>query len=243
MRSYLAFRLYGPMASWGDIAVGETRPSQTHPSKSAILGLLAAALGLDRSEEEAHRRMEESYGFAVLVETAGVPLRDYHTTQTPTEASLKRMGGADTRRQELAADDLGTILSTRDYRAEALYVPFIWAEAEQPPYALEDMAQALKNPRFHLYLGRKSCPQALPMQPQVLKAANLAEALKLIQFDDCGLLAALPPRGPRGLYWEGSHDEGLEKLMSFQRRDAVLSRRRWQFLNREEHYLPLDKQG
>ena len=36
MRAYLVFQLYGPLASWGDIAVGETRPSTPIPSKSAI---------------------------------------------------------------------------------------------------------------------------------------------------------------------------------------------------------------
>ena len=41
---YLLFRLYGPMASWGEIAVGETRHSAAYPGKSAIIGLLAAAM-------------------------------------------------------------------------------------------------------------------------------------------------------------------------------------------------------
>ena len=52
MREYLMFRLYGPMASWGDIAVGEYRPSFAHPSKSAVMGMLAAAVGLRREEED-----------------------------------------------------------------------------------------------------------------------------------------------------------------------------------------------
>ena len=50
IRDYLVFRLYGPMCSWGDIAVGEVRPSTVHPSKSAILGLIAAALGVKRPD-------------------------------------------------------------------------------------------------------------------------------------------------------------------------------------------------
>ena len=50
IRDYLVFRLYGPMCSWGDIAVGEVRPSTVHPAKSAILGLIAAALGIKRPD-------------------------------------------------------------------------------------------------------------------------------------------------------------------------------------------------
>ncbi|MCV6614557.1 MAG: CRISPR-associated protein Cas5, partial [Cellvibrionaceae bacterium] len=50
---YLVFRLYGAMASWGQPAVGETRHSGTYPSKSAVTGLLGAALGIKRSQEQA----------------------------------------------------------------------------------------------------------------------------------------------------------------------------------------------
>ena len=38
-----------------------------------------------------------------------------------------------------------------------------------PPYPLIDLKQHLENPVFNLYLGRKSCPLALPLQPQVVQ--------------------------------------------------------------------------
>ncbi len=47
-------QLYGPLAAWGEQAVGGVRRSATHPSKSAILGLCAAAQGIRRDEETAH---------------------------------------------------------------------------------------------------------------------------------------------------------------------------------------------
>ena len=46
MTDYLLLRLYGPLASWGEIAVGESRHSAVQPSRSALLGLLGAALGI-----------------------------------------------------------------------------------------------------------------------------------------------------------------------------------------------------
>ena len=49
---YLLFRLYGPLASWGEIAVGESRHTAAYPGKAALIGLLAAALGIRRDEEE-----------------------------------------------------------------------------------------------------------------------------------------------------------------------------------------------
>jgi CRISPR system Cascade subunit CasD len=71
MRDYLLFRLYGPLAAWGDIAVGEYRPSFAHPGKSAIIGLLAAALGIRRDKEE-QKSLAESCSFAVRVDSMGV---------------------------------------------------------------------------------------------------------------------------------------------------------------------------
>ena len=41
----LIFQLYGPLASWGAPAVGETRPSSDHPGRAALLGLLANRFG------------------------------------------------------------------------------------------------------------------------------------------------------------------------------------------------------
>ena len=83
MKEFIVFRLYGPMVSWGDIAVGEYRPTFIHPSKSSVLGLVAASLGVRRDEENMHARMALSYGLGMRVDSDGVLLRDYHTVQTP----------------------------------------------------------------------------------------------------------------------------------------------------------------
>ncbi|HLD44337.1 MAG TPA: CRISPR-associated protein Cas5, partial [bacterium] len=48
---YLVFQLRAPLSAWGETAVGEYRPTSNYPSNSALLGLLAAALGIDREDE------------------------------------------------------------------------------------------------------------------------------------------------------------------------------------------------
>ena len=50
---FLVFQLQAPLAAWGDIAVGECRPTMAYPGQSALLGLLAAALGVRREDAEA----------------------------------------------------------------------------------------------------------------------------------------------------------------------------------------------
>src|SRR5919106_1412802 len=168
IRDYLVFRLYGPMCSWGDIAVGEVRPSTVHPSKSAILGLIAAAIGIKRPDtvgdenertalEEAHSALVQGYGFAVRVDAPGVPLVDYHTAQVPSSGTGRNRRQFATRRDELLAvprAELNTILSRRDYRVDALYTVTLWARPGAP-HALDEFAARLHAPVYALYLGRK----------------------------------------------------------------------------------------
>jgi len=228
MKEYLLFRLYGPVASWGDIAVGEYRPSFAHPSKSAILGLVAAALGIRRDEEEPQRELASSYGFGIRVDAMGRLLRDYHTIQVP------KGSGFMTRRDELSAPHINTILSSRDYRTDALYTVCLWAAVDCPPHSLDDIKSAVEAPRFTLYLGRKSCPPALPLQPKCVKAPSIREALAKCEFDDrVWLDGILKSTGELQAYWEGE-DGGLEPTHSIVRRDAVISRKRWQFSERTE---------
>ena len=47
MAEFLLFQLYGPMASWGEAAAGEVRHTASWPTRSALTGLLGAALGIE----------------------------------------------------------------------------------------------------------------------------------------------------------------------------------------------------
>lgn len=239
MTKYLLFRLYGPMASWGDIAVGEVRPSFTHPSKSAVLGLVAAALGLRRDDEQSQRSLAGSFGFAVRVESLGVPLVDYHTVQVPPSGAGKRRRIYATRKDELTTvrrDDLSTILSRRDYRMDALATPVLWALGPAPPFGLEEIVAALERPKFVLYLGRKSCPLALPLEAQIVVAESITEALRGARFSwDLDCRFTLRAAGPPTLFWEEGASPGIEARHTFERRDTLLSRKRWQFDVRSEH--------
>ena len=222
MRDYLMFRLYGPLASWGDIAVGEYRPSFAHPSKSAIIGLLAAALGIRRNEEERLQRLAESCFFAVRVDEMGILLRDYHTTQVP---SAKKGVTHYTRKSELATEELNTILSSRDYRCDAVYTVAI-SLSDDAPHSARELTAALQNPVFTLYLGRKSCPLALPLQPQIINSATLREAFESASFGN-DLVSMIAVKGTQ-VYWEDDTASGLDGLQVIIRRDKLRSRKRWQ---------------
>lgn len=253
MASFLCFRLHGPLASWGDIAVGERRPSLPHLSRSAVLGLVGGALGVRRDDAERWAELERAMGFASRTDAPGALLLDFHTAQGPEEKLLranereaKRAGHnwhrPATRRAELsyARQKLDTLLSWRQYRVDALWTCALWVRAgEVVRWSLAEMAGALKEPHFAPYLGRKGCPLDLPMEPQVVEAENPVAALGGAAFHTDALLAAVT-RGGHGrstVQWEGDW-AGLEAVQTVRRRDRVLSRVRWQFGEREEHQAP-----
>lgn len=244
MTDYLLFRLYGPMASWGDIAVGENRHSLPHPSKSAVLGLVAAAVGIKRDEEDRQQRLSQGYGFAVLVHSTGIPLSDYHTVQVPSSGTGRNRRTFATRRDEIVSvpkHKLNTILSRRDYRLDAFYTVALW-QKDNAPYGLGELADKLNAPVYHLYLGRKSCPLALPLKAQVVNAISIKEAFAMAKFPVLDELKPLFGDNPM-VYWEDGVDSGMSPQHTFSRRDVPLSRNRWQFDTRREHQTPYLEEG
>ena len=258
MRDYLVFQLYGPLASWGDIAVGETRPSALTPTKSAILGLVAAALRLKRPDTIHHERdaqhtarecaeceasqirLAEGYGIAVKVEALGLPLSDYHTAQVPSSGTGRNRRSFATRRDELKVGDrsvLNTILSRREYRQDTYCAVALWARPDAP-YALESLRRALIEPGFTLYLGRKSCPLGLPLQPEMVQAAYADDALATHSVSRAQLAPNIQTTSSL-LLWDNDAITRLAPEQTVARRDVPLSRRRWQFKVRDEHWAHL----
>src|SRR5207248_2871156 len=118
------------------------------------------------------------------VDAPGVPLVDYHTTQVPSTGTGRNRRQFATRRDELTAvprPELNTILSRRDYRVDALYTIVLWARSVAP-HLLAELAARLHQPTFALYLGRKSCPLALPLAAQVVTADNIRHAMANAQL-------------------------------------------------------------
>ena len=81
MREYLVFDLSAPMGAFGSYAGHERRGSEIMPPRSAVLGLLGAALGIERSDHDGQAALRR-YRVAVRLLAQSAPLRDYHTVQT-----------------------------------------------------------------------------------------------------------------------------------------------------------------
>ncbi|MDB5281019.1 MAG: CRISPR-associated protein Cas5e family [Bacteroidota bacterium] len=240
MKKYLIFYLYGPIVSWGDTAIGSVRPSHRYPTKSAIMGLIAAAVGYERKEEEKLYSLQGDIGFAVRIDGEGTLMIDYHTTQVPSKKDLKNMPHV-TRHDELNVPKLNTVLSTREYYCDALYTIALW-ECDETKHSLEMIKQALNKPKFVLYAGRKSCPLGLPIKATLILADSLEQALLNFDKDETAL-------SQKSLLWHLKKSEkpclySEEKMGGSQhtqvRKDRLVSRKRWQYSDRNEYYKILN---
>jgi CRISPR system Cascade subunit CasD len=254
---YLLFRLYGPMASWGEIAVGEMRHSEIKPSKSALIGLLGAALGITRQQDEQQKALAKGYRFGIKMLSVGGVMRDYHTAQAPDSVGKFSYR---TRRDELVTGRarLGTVLSSREYRTDSQALVAICVNPDST-WSLEQLANALKQPRFHLYLGRKSCPLSAPLNPQIIQADGFRAVLDGYQPGE--LLCEeqewksdrrwLPYDEASHYFWEGeitdfavaSKSFTPETVQQLRRHDQPLSRDRWQFQPRAEYFWMAQREG
>jgi len=169
MTEFLVFTLAAPMGAFGDVAGHERRGSQLWPGRSAILGLIGAALGVRRTDRDAQVALDV-WQIAVVTLTKGTPLRDFHTAQPVSTARIKRPNSRREALAELRPED-NAILTIRDYVTDCAFGIAIWGGDT------EMVEKALRAPVFIPYMGRKSCPLSMPMAPRRLTAESPGLAL------------------------------------------------------------------
>lgn len=238
---HLVFRIYAPLMSWGDIAPGTHRPTLAMPTRSALLGLVASALGVDRTDDERHKALAQGLGCASRRETTGIPLSDYHTVQAPDSRGGRTWA---TRRDELQARIVHTILSQRDHLQDTAYTVGLWArDTGGDQIELAGIQRALDRPRYPPYIGRRACPPALPFHPQLVHAPTLREAFEKATFpnEDSAVLERLGRAGEsRRVEFDDHPAPGFVATSTHPQRDEVASWSRRGFLDRPVHtsYAP-----
>lgn len=244
-RDHLIFTLAAPMASFGTIAVGERRPSWSRPSKSQVLGLLAASLGIERREEGRLATLSAALHYAVRVDIPGRPHADYHTAQVPPARRNRRFF---TRADELGVPkpELKTILSRREFYTDAMHTIAVWPRNEPPlPVSLAEMAQALTTPGFSPYVGRKAHPLLLPMAPRIVPAEDVVEAFaafdagepELIKLFRLRLVREKDRPATASIFVDADAVQPSQIERLEQRRDVPEQRAKWRFGTRAEALL------
>ncbi|WP_293911199.1 type I-E CRISPR-associated protein Cas5/CasD [Deinococcus sp.] len=153
--STLLIPLAAPMQSWGTRSRFDDRDTEAEPSKSGVLGLCAAALGIDRAEPVTHL---SALAFGVRVDRSGALMHDYHTAQLyPGQRGTP------------------TSLTRRAYLADAAF----WAALEGDEALVTELHAALRDPYWPLCLGRKAFAPSTPLWwPTASRGESLLDALR-----------------------------------------------------------------
>ena len=131
--STLLLRLAAPLQSWGIDSTFDIRRTGREPSKSGVIGLICAALGIKRDDDEMVSQLA-TLRFGVRVDKEGHFVRDFHMVRSKKEESY---------------------VTNRYYLADAEFLVGFESVDEE---LLKKIEYALLNPVFPLYLGRRSCP-------------------------------------------------------------------------------------
>jgi len=165
--SCLALYLTAPLQSWGVGAKFDERPTLSFPSRSGVLGLLAAACGIDRSDDA---WLVRAAALKVAVrayrregrDSDGMRLTDYHTVGGGYDAADKKTQPWEYRMAVAKAEGgVKTELTHRDYLLDAAFGVLVSASGEAE-YLVQEMVKHLENPVWGIWLGRKSC---VPTEP------------------------------------------------------------------------------
>lgn len=141
----LLLQLAGPMQSWGTTSRFDQRDTGKEPSKSGVIGLLAAALGIDRENWDDLEPLSR-LSMAVRHDRPGVLKRDYQTAQNIISADRSKVHE--------------TAVTTREYLADAVFLVGLESTDRS---LLERAHTALQNPVWPLALGRKSYVPSEPV--------------------------------------------------------------------------------
>lgn len=141
----LLLRLAAPLQAWGSDSKFNIRNTEREPTKSGVIGMIAAAIGIQRNDVESDKQLEKlnKMRFGVRVDREGKLLKDFHMVHEYKNGKM---------------DD--SHLTTRYYLSDAVFLAAL--ESDNREY-LEEIVDALKRPVYPLFLGRRSCPITLPL--------------------------------------------------------------------------------
>lgn len=209
----LYLRLEGPLQSWGDTSRWNVRDTRLEPTKSGLLGLLAACLGYPQTADgdEQVARLQRGLRLGVRVDRQGTVLRDYHTVVGGVLAADGRV------KRTASSGQIETVESYRYYLADACFLAALVGH----PTLLDEIEPSLRAPKWAPYLGRKCCPPSAPIYPAIpnspsrLAVNSVEDALR--RFPWLGRGSACPAFARAVI----EADDPRDPWASQHRRDAV----------------------
>ena len=172
MTDYLILRFDAPLQAWGDVAMDPWRPTRAFPSRSALAGLLASALGWRYRDADRTTALQDALAYAVREDRRAEVIRDYQTAdlgaigkQGWTRWGIETRGGASAE---------GTHILEKFYLADGAFTIALGLRDTDGDVKIDQLEAALRHPARPLFLGRRGCPPASPLLPSRSESARIA---------------------------------------------------------------------
>ncbi len=180
MQDFLIIKLQGAMQAWGGHTYEDYRPSLIFPTRSAIIGLLGACLGLEREDLAELKALDNSFKLTVRANRREIAQRENSLPKLPV--SMQKITDFHTVQHARKVDGKPrpeAIVSRREYLCDAEFTLAL-EFTEKAYYGLERIKQAIQKPVYTPFLGRRSCPIQRPLYEAVISAENVQAALSQI---------------------------------------------------------------
>jgi len=151
----LLLRLEGPLQSWGEAGRWSVRDTRLEPTKSGVVGMLAACLGWGPADDALIVQLAAALRMGVRIDRPGRVVRDYHTLcggVLSAEGKIKITQ---------STGEPETVPSERYYLADACFLVGL----EGQTTVVDRLEAALHHPVWPPFLGRKSCVPSAPLYP------------------------------------------------------------------------------
>lgn len=198
----LAIYLDAPMMSWGASSKFQYRETGAFPTKSGLIGLLAAAVGIDKHKSDEAEKLAPLAALKLTVVKISKPdistsrLTDFHTVGGgyDKKASLREKMSIP---KKASGAPFGTVITRRSYLTDAAFIALFEGEAA----VLDPLKSALLDPVWGVWFGRKTCLPATPLTPtignspqQALDAlSQIIPGLESQPLEDCEYQAEVSP--------------------------------------------------
>jgi len=170
------------MFSFGAPAVGEARPTDVFPPLSMITGLLANALGYERTERKRMQDLQSAINMGTRVDWPGSRLIDFQTFYIDKKIELWRsdlFGGKANETHD------GTAIRRKHFLSDSVIHTVVGIDATQSDTlpSTETIGHALKYPFRVLFIGRYCCIPFSPLFQGIIEADSVYLALEQISSE------------------------------------------------------------
>ena len=183
VREYLLLNVQAPLVSFGGNTVDNYGVTRRFPVASMLTGILANAMGWNRTDFEKHQQLQSALGYAYRINhTEPYRLIDFQTAEL--SASDKHWTTNGTPSDRKGGEMKGPHLRFRHYLQDVQANVALTVAESNTGLSVNQLAKAIQEPARTLFLGRKSCLPSVPLYAGITEAESAMEALCKLPIPD-----------------------------------------------------------